>query len=65
MVLLLFFAQEDGGSDALFADPWAWGIGGVLFLLIASGRLVVPTYVYKREKDRADRAEDELRRRMK
>ena len=63
MPLLPLLAQiGDGGSGGLFKDPWAWGIGGVLFLLVASGRLIVPTFVYDREKSRADRLEDEARR---
>lgn len=62
MLLLLILAQEGGGSDGLFQDPWAWGIGGILFLLVASGRLIVPTFVYDREKARADRIEAEAQR---
>ncbi len=53
-------AQEDA-TKGLFTDPWAWGIGGILFLLVASGRLIVPTFVYDREKARGDRMEEEVR----
>lgn len=50
-------------EESIFGvNPWALGIGGVLFLLIASGRLITATFVYDREKQRADRLEDELRR---
>lgn len=61
MSILLVLAQQGGGSPEVFSDPWAWGIGGVLFLLVASGRLIVPTFVYDREKARGDRLEDEIR----
>jgi len=54
-------AQQDPNS-ILGVDPWALGIGGVLFLLVASGRLIVATFVYDREKARADRMESELAR---
>lgn len=61
MLLLaaLVMAQQEPN---LFEDPWAWGVGGVLFLLVASGRLIVATFVYDREKSRADRLEEEVRR---
>lgn len=49
-------------APALDLPTWAaWGLGGVLFILLASGTLIVPSYFYRSE--RRDRLAAEERER--
>lgn len=56
---LVFLAQTPGGAPSL---PWwaAYGLGGVLFLMIAQGWLIEPSSRSKDMRERAERAERKL-----